>query len=115
MNSSGRSVRSPPDPHELILEKTMSNFDEKSDKLQKLLKVDNRYNTSMASVKLQQTEMDLKMVPGVAMIGADGCKKNGGPVSLNQSGMNRRAQATIVPFLSMKKVTSTDYQTIQTQ
>jgi hypothetical protein len=81
--SGGRSGNLSMDPHELVLEKTMSNFDNQSDKLQKLLRVDKRYNNSMTASKLHLNEVDVKLVPGVALTQADGNKRCGGTISLN--------------------------------
>lgn len=69
--------KSSADPHELMLERVMNKFTEK-DKLQKLLKVDKRYNSALTSVKLDQNEIDVSVEPGVT-IKQDGCTKSGGP------------------------------------
>lgn len=55
MTGSQASLRSVKecDPHEFVLEKAMTDFDEKSTKLSKLLLVDQRYRTTQSTERQQ--------------------------------------------------------------
>lgn len=90
------------DPHELVLEKAMTDFDEKSCKLQKLLIVDQRYKTDQRDgIKTDQSDTGVRPTSGVSLIqGAS--RISGKPVatSLNHSSFVRR-QKGLVPRLTL--------------
>ena len=68
--------------------------------LKPLLKVDKRYNSKLTTVNLKRHEIEVEVQPGV-QVTQDGFTKDGGPVSLSQSGIRRRQPASLVPALAL--------------